>query len=101
MEHSFDIILAAKYGILEAVIIKHFQFCLIENKIKGEYFQDGRYWVRTSIIAIQKQLPYVSCKTIRNAIGKLVKEGVLITGNYNRDPHNHTKWYTLSDRFVC
>ncbi len=100
MEHSFDIILAAKYGILEAVIIKHFQFWLAKNKANGTHCHDGKYWTYNSIDAFQKLFPYVSCKTIRNAIGKLVKEGVLITGNYNQDPHNHTKWYTFSERFA-
>lgn len=101
MEHSFDIILAEKYGILEAVIIKHFQFWLAKNKANGTHCHDGKYWTYNSIDAFQKLFPYVSCKTIRNAIGKLVKEGVLITGNYNQDPHNHTKWYTFSERFAC
>lgn len=100
MEHSFDIILAAKYGILEAVIIKHFQFWLAKNKANQIHFHNGMYWTYNSIDAFQKLFPYVSCKTIRNAIGKLVKEGVLITGNYNQDPHNHTKWYTFSERFA-
>lgn len=101
MEHSFDIKLAAKYGILEAVLIEYFRSRLIESEIKGEYFQDDRYWVRISITALQKEFSYVSCKTIRNAVEKLVKNAVLYKGNYNQYPYDHTMWYTLNDKFVC
>lgn len=99
MEHSFDIKLAAKYGILEAVIIKHFQFWLAKNKANQIHFHDGKYWTYNSIDAFQKLFPYASYDQIRRALERLRKKGVLLTGKYNKERYNHTIWYSLSDSF--
>lgn len=97
MDHFFDIQLAAKYGILEAVIIKHFQFWLAKNKANQTHFHDGRYWTYNSIDAFQKLFPYASYDQIRRALERLRKQGILLTGKYNKEKYNHTIWYSLSD----
>lgn len=97
MEHHFDTELAQKYGIFEAVLINHFRFWLAKNAANKVHFHDGRYWTFNSIDAFQKLFPYVSYKTMRNALEKLRKQGVLLTGKFNSDTHNQTLWYSLSD----
>ncbi|HJD00517.1 MAG TPA: conjugal transfer protein, partial [Candidatus Dwaynia gallinarum] len=35
--------------------------------------------------------------TVRRVFTKLEKSGFIITGNYNKDPRDKTKWYTIND----
>lgn len=43
MEHHFDVSLAIKYGMVEAVIINHFQYWIEANRANDRNFHDGRY----------------------------------------------------------
>lgn len=99
MEHHFNTDLAKQYGILEAVLINHFQFWINKNRANNKHFFDGKYWTYNSIDAIQKLFPYVSYKSVRTAIEKLTKQGVLLVGNYNENKLDRTKWYSLADGF--
>ena len=97
MEHHFNVDLAKKYGILEAVILNHFSFWIAKNEANEKHFHDGRYWTYSSAKALHKMFPYASERQIRYAIQKLEDEGVVIKGNYNKSPYDRTMWYSLSE----
>ena len=48
MEHSFDVMLAQKYGVNAAVLLKHFEFWIAKNKANGKNYFDGKYWTYNS-----------------------------------------------------
>ena len=48
MEHSFDIEVAKKYGITEAVLLKNFYFWIEKNRTNNLNYFDGKYWTYNS-----------------------------------------------------
>ena len=99
MEHHFDIDIAKEYGIAEAVLINHFQFCIAKNKANMVNFHDGKFWTFNTKSAIQELFPYLSYDQVRRALERLVEKGVLVTGNYNKIPTDRTLWYSFTDEF--
>lgn len=98
MPHCFEVELAQKYGILEAILLNYFRFWIQKNEANDVHFHDGTYWTYNSVKAFCDLFPYASTKMIRNAIDHLIDEGLLITGNYNKSPYDKTLWYALTDK---
>lgn len=96
MNHSFDIEVAEKYGMLEAVLLNHISFWIAKNKANNENYFDGYYWTYNTIKAFAELFPYASEKQIRRALKHLIDEGILITGNYNKLAYDRTLWYALT-----
>lgn len=97
MEHSFNIELAQKYGILEAILLKNIYFWVKKNKANDKNYHDGFYWTYNSNKAFTELFPYASEKKIRSALSKLEKEGLIKVGNHNKIAYDRTKWYTLTE----
>jgi hypothetical protein len=97
MNHSFDIDHAAQYGIPEAVLISNFQHWITKNRANGTHFHDGRTWTYNTVKAFAELFPYLSIKQVRRALGHLIDVSVLVKGDYNKVPTNHTLWYAFSD----
>ena len=69
------------------------------NKNSGNNYHDGKYWTYNSIRAWQeKDFDYLSVDTVKRTFSKLEKAGYLLVGNYNKDPRDKTKWYTINDK---
>ena len=83
MYHSFDTDLAKKYGVLEAVLLNHFQFWIAKNEANDVNFHDGCYWTFNSIKAFQDLFPYATRRQIEKALKHLRDEGILQVSNYN------------------
>lgn len=101
MVHFFDVEIAEKYGIFEAVFINNLEFWLAKNEANDTNYHDGRYWSYNTKDAMIKLFPYVSPKKIWNAIDHLREEGIILTGNFNEKKWDRTLWYTLSDFGKC
>ena len=101
MPHCFEVELAQKYGILEAILLNYFRFWIQKNEANDVHFHDGRYWTYNSVKAFCDLFPYASKKMIEKAINHLVDEGLLITGNYNKSAYDRTKWYALTEKGKC
>lgn len=97
MHHSFSIELAEQYGILEAVLLNHFQFWITHNAANDVHYHDGRYWTFNTVKAFADLFPYASAKQIRTALNRLIDAGVLMTGNYNKTTYDRTLWYAFTD----
>lgn len=97
MQHSFDIDLAVEYGVLEAVILNNLDFWISKNEANEVNFHEGRYWTFNSVRAFQDLFPYATDRKIANALKKLEDRGVIMTGNFNKNPIDRTTWYTFTD----
>lgn len=110
MHHSFDINLAAIYGINAAIIIHHFQHWISVNRRLKRNFHDGRTWSYQSFDEIAAHFPYFSKDQVRDAISLLCNgktrrskndelcfEPVLMKANYNKTPFDRTLWYAFID----
>ena len=97
MQHSFDTEIAAKYGIVEAILLNNFAFWLVKKKANNQDLHDGRYWTYNSIKAFKALFPYLTDNQLRRALNKLVEENLVVTGNYNQKAYDRTLWYALTD----
>ena len=71
MNHTFNVDIATKYGILEAVLLENINFWITKNKANDKNFYDGFYWTYNSITALSKLFPYASRATIFRALNNL------------------------------
>lgn len=97
MEYGFNILIAQKLGVNEAIIIRNFQHWIAKNKANEKNFCDGRYWTYNSIGAFCKIFPFWSRDQIRYTLKKLTEKGILVSGNYNKSPYDKTLWYSLNE----
>ena len=98
MQHSFDVEIARRYGILEAILLQNIFFWIEKNKSNGNHYYDNNYWTYNSNKAFAEMFPYSSEKQIRTALERLRKENILITGNYNKAGFDKTLWYAITDK---
>lgn len=97
MNHSFDIDLAVRFGVPEAILIENFKFWIAKNKANGRHFHKGRYWTYNSTKALAELFPYWSQKQIERLVKRLEDAGILLSDNFNPSPYDRTKWFSLSD----
>lgn len=98
MNHSFDIDIAKKYGIYAAVLLENISFWVKQNEANGTNFNDGYYWTYNSRRAYGELFPYMSKRQIEYAFKKLIDEGLILTGNFNKVAYDRTMWYTLTPK---
>lgn len=97
MEHHFDINVAKKYGVNQAIILNHLQFWIEKNQANEKHFYDGYYWTYSSTKALTKIFPYFTEKQIKYSLSKLVDFGLIIKGNYNKSPYDKTNWFAITN----
>lgn len=97
MNHSFDVDIAIKFGVSEAILIENFRFWIVKNRANRRHLHDGRYWTYNSTKALTELFPYWSQDQIKRTLKRLEDAGVLLSGNFNTSPYDRTKWYSLSD----
>ena len=100
MQHTFDIVHAAQYGLNEAILINNFEFWIVKNIGNKRHNYDGRTWTYNSVSAFEFVFPYLSHKQIRRSIDRLVSDGVLLRGNYNQNTYDRTSWFAFTDEFL-
>lgn len=83
--------LATQIGLTESVVLQQLHYWLN----KSEHVHEGRKWVYNTYKDWEKQLPFWSDTTIKRAILKLEKMGIIISGNFNKLPIDKTKWYSI------
>lgn len=98
MEHSFNINVAKIYGINAAVLLKNIYFWIEKNRANGTNFYDGYYWTYNSKKAFAELFPYLNPRQIDYALQKLIDDGLIITGNYNKVAYDRTLWYAITKK---
>lgn len=94
---AFSPELAKRIGLNECIFLSQLQYW-INMKEKNDdmsTFRDGRMWVYNSYEEWMRQLPFFSERTLRRAIRKLEKSGILLIGNYNKKGFDKTSWYAI------
>lgn len=98
MEHSFDIEIAKEYGIQPAILLKNIYFWISKNKANETNYFDGNYWTYNSKKAFAELFPYMNARQIDYALKKLIEDGLIITGNYNKLAYDRTLWYAITKK---
>ena len=102
MKFSLESDLAAKYGLVEAILLDYLAKWLRYNASKGNAYnyRDGRYWVYDSTPGLSKKMSgAVSQPTLFRSIKKLIDSGLIErTNKYNAKPYDKTFWYSLTEK---
>lgn len=101
MIHTFDVDIAVEYGMLEAVLVQHFQFWITKNQANETNFYNGFYWTYNSIKALCNLFPYASEKQLRSALKNLIDKGILQTARFNTNTMDRTLWYAFTEKGKC
>lgn len=96
--HYFNPKVAKIYGINGAVVLQYLWFWVYINESKNINYHDGRYWTYNTVEKIAEYITYLSEKQISYAIEKLVDDGAVVKGNYNKTPYDRTLWYALTEK---
>lgn len=98
MYHSFDVIVAKEYGILEAILLNHFEYWIAKNIANKKNYYNGCYWTFNSIRAFNELFPYVSQRQIQTALNHLKELEIIQTGNFNKSTYDRTLWYAFTEK---
>lgn len=101
MIHFFDTDVAKQYGVNAAVLLYHISYWIKHNEANGTNYYDGNFWTYNSTRAFAELFPYMSERQISTALSKLIDDGVIITGNYNKSAYDRTMWYALTQKGKC
>ena len=100
MEHHFNVELATVLGVEKAVIIHNLYFWINHNAKNKVHIHDGSVWTFNSSSAFAKLFPYIKERTISRYLVELEKSNIILTGNYNANSFDKTKWYAFSVPFL-
>lgn len=101
MKHIFDVDIAKKYGVNAAVLLENLGYWIKQNEANQTNYYDGNYWTFNSRRAYREIFPYMSERQINTAFEKLIADGLVITGNYNKLAYDRTLWYALTQKGKC
>ncbi len=101
MSHQFEVDIAVEYGVNAAILFQNISFWCAKNRANGYNYFDGNYWTYNSRKAFTVLFPYLSERQIKTAIDKLVDDGMLMTGCYNKDPRDRSLWYAVTEKGWC
>lgn len=91
-------ILARDIGLDEALVLQQLNYWIEVNRKTGKNYHEGRYWIYNSIRGWKEEnFDYMSLDTVKRILPRLEKAGYLLTGNFNEDTRDKTKWYATND----
>ncbi len=96
MIQSYNVDIAAKYGITEAVLIQTFASLLIEDKDNTEIHNGLHYRPIAAKTLLKLHPEFGNTKRILSTIGKLVSSDIISRGNFSTSLSN-TYWYAFTD----
>lgn len=96
-DHHFSVEDAQTYGVEEAIMLHNFKFWIAKNKANRKHLHEGRTWTYNTATAFAELMPYWTEKQVRRVLESLEKQGVILTGDFNEDTRNRTKWFALAN----
>lgn len=104
--HSFNVQIASECGLHEAVLYQHILYWCRLNRSKGQNFIDGKTWSYMDNDEIMHMLPYMTRKTLLEAVKKLKDYGYILVEQFGRpqagtgelNKFNKVNWYTIADQ---
>jgi hypothetical protein len=98
LSHAFNVELATKYGIDEAILIAHFQYWINLNHRTNKNKIEGRTWTFQTRKDIAAHFPYWDENKVKRLVARLLKLKVILIGNFNKKSFDKTNWYAFVDQ---
>lgn len=87
---------ACAIGFNKAAIVQQIEYWIERFRFDPEHQHDGFTWVFNSYEEWQKDnFPFWSVDTVRRLFQDLEKDGIIVSGRFNRKNYDRTKWYRL------
>ena len=86
--------LAQEIGLNESIVFLQLEFWIAiggKDKVK-----DGRKWTYQSVSDLHKFFPFWGRATINRIVQSLIKQNLIIIGNYNEYKYDRTRWFTIN-----
>lgn len=96
MIHNFNVGIARRYGVNAALVAQYVWDQICENEFHNKHHYDGRCWMRCSHMMFTAVMPYLSKHLVRRALERLMKQGVLVRGEFGADRFDRTSWYAFT-----
>lgn len=100
MEHHFNVELAKRYGVNEAIFCHNIYFWVKQNKANKRNFHKGTYWTYNTMEAYTELFPYWNKKQIEHLIKKCREKGLILTDNFNKNSYDRTLWYAVTEKVI-
>ena len=100
MNYNFNVEIATKIGVDEAIMLNNFVYWLAKNKANNKNFFDGNFWTFNSVRAYCELFPFWKESQIKRILKSLIDQNVLVVGNYNQNAYDRTNWYSLSNEYI-
>tara|TARA_R110000737_G_scaffold103064_1_gene136383 strand:+ start:61 stop:816 length:756 start_codon:yes stop_codon:yes gene_type:complete len=100
MEYSFNIHIAKKYGVDEAIMIKNFQFWILKNEASEKHSHKGSYWTYNSVSSFAKVFPFWTKSQVSRVLKSLIDKNLLKVDNFNKVSYDRTRWYSFTDHAI-
>lgn len=84
--------LANAIGLNKSIALNQIYYCIEEN---GKLI-DGNKWICSSFESWSKIFTFWSLNTIKRIFKSLEEDGFIISGVYNDDIFDKTKWYAIN-----
>lgn len=96
MNHTLNTSLARRFGVNAALLAQYIWSEAYKNEFAGRCFFEGRYWMRSSQMMFTAVMPYFSRHAVCRALERLMKQGVIVRGEFSDSPFDHTSWYAFT-----
>lgn len=100
MVHQFNIQIAQKYGVDEAIVIHNLAFWIKKNKSNEVNYKEGSYWTYNTLSAFGELFPYWTKRQISRILSSLETKKVIKSAYLHVNPGDRTKWYCILDKWV-
>ena len=97
INYHFDVEMATRHGVGEAIMLSNFEYWLAKNKADNRHYHDDRTWTYNSVNSLTKLFPFWSIRQVRRILKSLLDQEVLIKSTHNKHAYDKTNWYALTD----
>ena len=97
MEHYFNIEIAKRYGIEQAIILHTLYYWLRKSALTGKAIEEGKVWTFSSAKTFAGWFPYIKQDKFYRILNGLINKGLVEKGNFNRNQFDRTAWYAITE----
>lgn len=98
MNHNFNVDFAKEHGLVEAILIENLYYWCKHNLANEKNIKENKAWTYNSVKAFNELFPYLTPHKINRALKNLEEKELIEVGNFNENPYDRTKWYTVTDK---
>jgi len=96
MFHALNTNIAQRYGVNAALVAQYIWEEIGKNEFADRDSYAGKTWMRSSQMMFTAVLPYLSKNMVRRALERLMRQGVIIRGEFSESCFDRTSWYAFT-----